>query len=205
MKQLLIIIVTIIFCQTSFGQTYDKEYALSIKKNTEYLYAENQDSQRAFDMLMEKVRQYQNPEMRTDTTVDYVTDKAMNFCYQKNSHIQVTIFYVLKKDLLVSDVVETVTEVPLIENGSIVDCVVGYKNYSDLNLYLERRKSEKHDIQFKLIRGDDGTRNCYWIVFDNNRNVIAVLDTSLSTDLLTGQSVNYNDYVQFPKIWLQIF
>lgn len=205
MKRILTLIVTILLCETCFGQTFDKEYALSIKKNTEYLYAEHQDAQRAFDMLMEKVRQYQNPEMRTDTTVAYVTDKAMNFSYQKNSHTKVTIFFVLKKNLLVPDAMEIVTDVPSIDNGSVIDCIVGYKNYSDLNLYLERRKSENHDIQFKLIRGDDGTRNCYWIVFDNNRNIIAVLDTSLSTDLLTGKSVDYNDYVRFPKIWLQIF
>jgi len=208
MKKTLLFIFAILACCTTFCQPHDKNFANSIKKNAEYLYAENADSIHAFAMLMEKVRNYQNSEMQTDTTILFVRSKAEHFSYQKNSHTKVVLYYVLKKDLLIPDtqeVPENLTAEITNENCSVIDNVIRHKKYSALNSYLEQRKYEKHDIQFKLIRGDDGTRNCYWIVFDNNKNIIAILDTSLSIDLLTGKSVDFNDYVKLPKIWLQIF
>ena len=90
-------------------------------------------------------------------------------------------------------------------NDPVIDYVLKLKNYAELNKYLSERKSDKHDILYKLIRGDDGTRNCYWIVFDHQRTIVAVLDKTLTKDLLTGQTVDYNQYINYPKIWLQTF
>ena len=103
MKKIFFVVIAIFVCGTTFCQSHDKNFANSIKKNAEYLYAENLDSIRAFEMLMEKVKNYQNSEMQVDTTVLCVKNKAEHFSYQKNSHTKAVIYYVLKKDLLMPD------------------------------------------------------------------------------------------------------
>lgn len=205
MKNILAIVIILFTVQTVFCQeNLDKNRALDIKKNPEYLYAEHQDKNTAFNMLADKVRHYENSEMRLDTTLLLLHQKSQSFFYKKNSHSDVTICFVLIKDLAVGDN-PLVDDNTISDNLSIIEDVLGFVNYSDLNAYLEKRKREKHDIQFKLIRGDDGTRNCYWIVFNAQRHIIAILDKNFSTDLLTNQSVDYTKYINYPKIWLQIF
>ena len=205
MKKIIIIFFAFFLFGSAFGQeTLDKDYALSIKKNPEYFYAENVDGDVAFSMLMEKIRNCRDFDSPIDSTADFVRQKASNFRYKKNSHSEVTIYYVLKKDLVKSDNEEVVL-IDTEKDSDVIGYILDLGNYQDLNTYLERRKDENHDVQFKLIRGDDGTRNCYWIIFDGKRNIIAILDRTLSKDLLTGQFVDYQKYVNYPKLWLQIF
>ncbi len=204
MKQIVLLIIAVFICGESFCQ-HDKTEANEIKRNEEYIYAEHSDEEKAFEMLMNKIRMYENFEFEIDSSVSNVRTKAQSFKYAKNSHSVVTLYYIHKKDLLV-------TEGDVCENqivGGIDTVIIKYilnlDGYADLNTYLEKRKSENHDIQYKLLRGDDGTRNCYWIIFDNQRKIIAVLDKTLSKDLLSGKTVDFQDYINYPKIWLQTF
>ena len=211
MKKLFNILCFIIICCNVFAQeTYDKDFAISVKKNTEYLYGEASDAETAFNKLLKKIKSCNDFDSPIDTTAAGARQKSKHFEYQKNSKTKVTLYYVLKKDLVITDnadnqiIAGTDSKFPD-ENAPVIDFVLNYNNYQDLRQYLDKRKNERHDIQFKLIKGDDGTRNCYWIVFDDTRKVIAVLDKTLSKDLMTGQSVDPQKYKNYPKIWLQTF
>lgn len=205
-----IICLVIICCNVSAQETYNKDFAISVKKNSEYFYGEASDAETAFNKLLKKIKSCNDFDSPIDTTAAGARQKSKHFEYQKNSKTNVTIYYVLKKNLVITEnadsqvIAGTDSKVPD-ENAPVIDFVLSYNNYQDLRQYLDKRKNERHDIQFKLIKGDDGTRNCYWIVFDGTRKVIAVLDKTLTKDLMTGESVDPQKYKNYPKIWLQTF
>lgn len=211
MKKVIILLISMMVAVGVLAQdTYDERHAIEIKKNPEYFYAEHENADVAFDMLMNTIRKSSDFDSPIDSSVTTVWQKAESFGYQQADGDFVTLFYVLKKDLVIGETADNTSvvldnSVELIESGSIIETIIGYKNYEDVWNYIYERKDERHDIQFKLIRGDDGTRNCYWIVFDRDKNIIAVLNRTLDTDLLTNQPVDYTRYINYPKIWLQIF
>lgn len=200
MKRIVLLIIAALTCSIGLCQQ-TKATADSIKHNPEYICAEYADEQQAFEMLLYKVRFYEGYESEVDSTLANVRAKAQSFKYARNAYSVVTFYYVLIKDLMLGDPQSSDNEY----NDPVIDYVLKLKNYAELNKYLSERKSDKHDILYKLIRGDDGTRNCYWIVFDHQRTIVAVLDKTLTKDLLTGQTVDYNQYINYPKIWLQTF
>lgn len=201
----------------------NKTLALSIKKNSDFLYGEDSDENYAFSLLLDKVRNLRETNARIDTSSAFLKSKIQKLTYEKFQGKTVVLLYVTKNELSgeVSDNFNGISESE-VESGTennvsyeipnvvaseheVIADVSRLNSFSEILNYLKNRKLQHHDIQFKALRNDDGTRNCYWIVFDNNQNVISILDKTLSTDLKNNKPVNYQDFVNFPKIWVQTY
>lgn len=77
--------------------------------------------------------------------------------------------------------------------------------YDDVKSHLEDYKQQNHNLLFKLVANGYDADNCFWVVFDKQRTLLAILDRSCRRDILTGASVNKTTYSGNPKIWIQIY
>lgn len=146
-----IICLVIICCNVSAQETYNKDFAISVKKNSEYFYGEASDTETAFNKLLKKIKSYNDFDSPIDTTAAGARKKSRHFEYQKNSKTKVTLYYVLKKDLAITENAdnhensETESQHPD-ENAPVIDFVLNYNNYQDLRQYLDKRKNGYHNV-----------------------------------------------------------
>ena len=77
-------------------------------------------------------------------------------------------------------------------------------NYNNNIKYLNDRKTAEHDIMFKGYKTFTNNEG-YWLIYDKNRNLVAILDSAKQTDLLSNMKVSAIDYANSPKVWLYIY
>ena len=87
---------------------------------------------------------------------------------------------------------------------SLIQALLQIKTYDQVKLVLQNRKSESSDVVYRLVKNIPNVSDCYWIVFDNARMVVAVLDKSGSINLLNGSADSIDNYSSSPKLWLQV-
>ena len=86
----------------------------------------------------------------------------------------------------------------------ILGDLLSLNNYTKVKQYLENRKRQRHDVMYKALKEDDGQRNCIWIMFDNQQNVVAILDRAC-WDYKAGRQMQLSAYVTNPRMWLIIY
>lgn len=82
----------------------------------------------------------------------------------------------------------------------IISEILRVKNYDEL-LQLKRSRT---DFVGGLTKTTTGFTDCYWVVMDQNKNVIAVIGPDNASNLLNNQSCNLEQYKNYPKFWIQI-
>ena len=87
---------------------------------------------------------------------------------------------------------------------SLIQALMQIETYDQVKLVLQNRKSESSDVVYRLVKNIPNVSDCYWIVFDNARMVVAVLDKSGSINLLNGSADSIDNYSSSPKLWLQV-
>lgn len=78
-------------------------------------------------------------------------------------------------------------------------------NYAQVKDYLTDRKAKLHDIVYKPQKGYDAQQDCYWLVFDNAQNLIALIDKGNTHNILNGQADKIQNHLNQPKLWLIIY
>lgn len=86
----------------------------------------------------------------------------------------------------------------------ILSVLGGMSDYANQKQWLEDRKQKEHDIMFGLTKSFNNAES-YWVIYNNDRKMIALLDQTKTKDLLTGMQIDADKYVSYPKLWIIIY
>ena len=75
-------------------------------------------------------------------------------------------------------------------------------NFKQVATYL--KKIDNYKIEYNAVRQYDENIIAYWVVFNNEKKIIALLNKDRSIDYYNKQSVFYGQYKNNPQIWIQI-
>lgn len=92
-----------------------------------------------------------------------------------------------------------------IKEAEMLQEIVDRQTFECIKDYIVLRKSTKHDILFKATNdfntiSDSG----YWIVFNKDRQLIAIVGKDKQTNLYNKEGVSLDDISTKAKIWLSI-
>lgn len=88
---------------------------------------------------------------------------------------------------------------------NLLEKLIVLKKYNEVKNFLSAYKENSRNILYRLEKSGFAMRECYWVVFDKNQNVIAILNKDKNVNILTNSSVSSSTYNNYPKYWIQIY
>lgn len=93
-----------------------------------------------------------------------------------------------------------------IKDVNILKDIISRQTFEDIREYLIVRKSTNHDLQYRGTNSFSSVSEPgYWIVFNSNRMIVAILGKDAKTVLYNKDSNKYKDFSSNGKIWLSIY
>lgn len=97
-------------------------------------------------------------------------------------------------------------EKPLIysqRENEILTAILKMKQYKEIYDYLEKEKTTRYDVRFKLVKEAD-VNDCFWLIFDSKKNLVAIFDKKYS--VIKGiNDKTWEYYKNYPKMWIYVY
>ncbi len=108
------------------------------------------------------------------------------------------------KIALVEEVADINDGKPVFELGekenAVISPILQMRNYQEIKDHLKNR----HDVVSGLTKSFDGYTDCFWVIMDNDRNILAVIAPNESINLMDGERSDLTSFRNHPKMWIQI-
>lgn len=83
--------------------------------------------------------------------------------------------------------------------------LIPLKKFQEVKSLLAAYKESNRNILYRLEKSGFNMRECFWVVFDKEQNVVALLDKEKTFNILNNSSVSPDTYYNNPKYWIQIY
>ena len=87
--------------------------------------------------------------------------------------------------------------------NEIISAILKMKKYEEIYNFLEKEKNYRYDVRFRLVK-EDNVENCFWLIFDSDRNLIAIFDKEYSV-IKDVNNKNWDGYKKYPKMWVYVY
>lgn len=83
--------------------------------------------------------------------------------------------------------------------------IANLNDFNKIMAYLNNRKVSDHDVVYKATTQYGSIINAYWLVFDKNKKLTAILTKDKKIEILANTTTNSRQYDNSPKVWLQVY